>query len=174
MMSIRTSLPIFAAALAVGAAATPAQAQQPGASSAASPSGIQQVAGCYRLTVTDAVSWLSSSRVPESRRPPAQFALDHVQPRERGSTRFAVRPVWLSGRDGMPAAWELVGSDSVSVIWSTGWAGVMLRLQVVGDSLRGTARPFDDTYAVGDPPDPEAGVLAIRTTCPVELRAPAG
>ena len=62
--------------------------------------------------------------------------------------------------------WTQVGVDSLRLVWSTGFSGVMLELGIRGDSLTGIAVAM---YDVKGPPVPKANVVGRRTTCPPSL-----
>ena len=118
--------------------------------------------GCYRLMVGPWEPPLHPGNAVYQT-PPERFRLSEETgegPFERGRT--LVRPVIPHGRT--PSAyWQRVDSDSVRVVWTNGFAGVRLHLQLAADSLRGTARTFTDV--VGGPPAPQAEAVARRTAC---------
>lgn len=85
---------------------------------------------------------------------------------ERG--KKVVRPVIPHGRT--PSAfWEQIGSDSVRVMWTNGFAGVTMRLEIVPEGLRGTARAFTDVRIEGKK-DPTAAVAAEAIECDTLIR----
>jgi hypothetical protein len=137
------------------------------------PATVRRVAGCYELT-TGAWSRLPARGIPEARRPPSWFALDTVPPPHSFDHGYAVRPTKLTPRAHMPAFWAPVGTDSASIIWSTGFVGVRLQVAVRGDSLVGIARTFQDAEILGEPPPPEARVVAVRVPCDSEHDGRAG
>ncbi len=63
----------------------------------------------------------------------------------------------------MFAYWRQLAADSIAVVWTDGVRGVMLRLEVRGDTLRGVSSSFNDLP--GDRPRP-ADVIATRVPCP--------
>ncbi len=62
----------------------------------------------------------------------------------------------------MTPGWRLRASDTVSVLWSSGFAGVSLTLVVQSDTLRGVARAFHDVIG---PVQPTAEVILARFSC---------
>jgi hypothetical protein len=50
-------------------------------------------------------------------------------------------------------------------VWTNGFVGVQLRLIGRGDTLLGRARTLHDAHRAGEPPDPEASVIAVRVSC---------
>jgi len=78
------------------------------------------------------------------------------------ANRWLVEPAIVSYRPA-PGFWEAVGEDSLSIVWSSGFTGPVMRLAASGDSLLGTVRAFsDDGTAV---PAPSAPVVSHPTTC---------
>jgi hypothetical protein len=136
--------------------------------------GAARAAGCYQLTVGAWSEARQPNSIPAARRPPEHFALDTARLAGPIPDRCAVRPAALGPRAPKVAAWAAVGADSAMVLWSDGFGGVELRVQVRGDSLAGIARTFHDGHSTGEPPDPTAPVTARRVPCPPELRVPAG
>ena len=128
-----------------------------------SPLPIQQssLVGCYRVRLG---RW---SRSPEtSERPPATFRLDsaHV-PMGGGAEARRVEPDIFPHYRGPWPIWTVrASSDTIDVVWSTGFVGVVLGLAPKGDTLRGIAHMFTD---VKDAlvPDPQASALAVRIDC---------
>jgi hypothetical protein len=123
------------------------------------------VAGCYQLTLGE---WSRPLDNVPTIIPPQQLQLDtavlpHLLPRD---TLWSVRPSMIPSRGRLPtSSWRYVGSDSVAIVWSTGFTGVQLRLGIFGDTLRGEAIAFDDKQIQGEPPDPRATVQGRRTQC---------
>lgn len=125
------------------------------------------IAGCYRLILDTWSPPLRAQDWPASQTPPSEFQLDTTivslwLPRD---TVWAVQPTVLVSRSRMPASWRYVGTDSVAIVWSTGFTGVDLRLQIVRDTLRGQARTFHDAHVEGEPPDPRTSAVAVRSRC---------
>jgi hypothetical protein len=128
------------------------------------------MAGCYALTLGPWTPPLRAREWPASQTPPAEFELDTaIVPRLSGrDTARAVRPATLVVTRGLyPATWRVVTAGDISVVWSTGFTGVKLRLRVTGDTLRGDATTFHDAHWAGEPPDPQASVVAVRRRCTV-------
>ena len=61
------------------------------------------------------------------------------------------------------AGWRVEGRSNVEIYWSTGFAGVVLKLDAAGDSLVGLAHAFHDVIG---PVQPTAPVVAKRIACP--------
>lgn len=97
--------------------------------------------------------------------PPPRFRLDTVTATTEPNPRLVVEPTHLVPGS-KTASWTLLPNDSIRMFWSTGFAGVSLRLRVRGDSLVGVATTFHDTHYPGEPPEPSASVVLTRTACP--------
>jgi hypothetical protein len=127
------------------------------------------VAGCYRLTLGAWSPPLRAQDWPASQTPPQRFELDTTAlplwlPKD---TVWAVRPASLVPRARMPATWRYISSDSIAIVWSTGFTGVHLGLRIVRDTLQGLATTFHDAHIEGEPPDPRASAVAVRDSCAV-------
>lgn len=112
---------------------------------------------CYRL---ETGKW----EPPSYGTPPDEF---HLRA-ETGTSKFergvrTVRPVIPSQGD--PSGfWQWISRDSVRVVWTDGFVGVVLRVRVSEDSLlEGTAKVFTDV--VGGPPLPQTEVVGRRIEC---------
>lgn len=123
-----------------------------------------QPAGCYVAEIGD---WSpprpAGNEAHQS--PPEQFVLKD----STGSSHFErgrkiIRPVIPVGGGTPNAFWEQIGSDSVQVVWTNGFAGVRMRLAIEGDVLRGTATAFTDVRWEGMEL-PTAVVEARRVEC---------
>lgn len=123
------------------------------------------IAGCYETRMGPWSGPLPATGSTAAHTPPARFQLDTVAVRSLGG-RFAVQPSRLVDFARLPAAWKPLGGDSVSIVWSTGFIGVGIRLAVEGDSLVGRALTFHDAHTLGEPADPVASVVARRVPCP--------
>ena len=154
---------------AIAAAALKLHAQQPAESAA-----VHRLSGCYRITLGSWSGPLPATGMPAAHTPPAHFRLDTVAVQGRFASGYVVEPHALARqrRGVRPASWRPLGGDSLSVVWSTGFVGVTLRLVARGDTLVGRARTLHDAHAAGEPPDPEASVTAVRVRCEAELRGP--
>jgi hypothetical protein len=130
----------------VGAQAEPATAR------------VRSLAGCYSLTL-GAWSGSPSASVPASQTPPAYLRLDTLAALRDG---FVVEPTSLAWSQRNLTSWQPTGTDSVRLIWSTGFVGVRLQLRVSGDTLAGVATTFTDRIMS---PAPTARVVAVRTPC---------
>lgn len=155
----RTALPLLLLLPAVLSAQEP----PPGPSAAA--------AGCWALALGP---WSPAAALSPAYSPPPRMVLDTVRaPELPWEEALQVRPM-----PGVPptrhdvAYWMPVGSDSVRVVWSTGFDGVALHLAVRGDTLRGRAVEFSDAR---DPeqPGPTAAAAAVRISCAPAAEAPA-
>ncbi|GJG86473.1 hypothetical protein tb265_16540 [Gemmatimonadetes bacterium T265] len=124
---------------------------------------MRALAGCYRLTVGSWQRAPAGGPTMTSQQPPARFRLDTVVLPPPFDHRFAVQPAKVAGGN-WPAGRSVAG-DSVDLWWSTGFTGVRLRLAARGDTLVGRAETHHDSHVVGEPPDPEAPVRAVRTRC---------
>jgi hypothetical protein len=124
---------------------------------------VKSLAGCYVLTLGSWSGPLPKNDAPAAYTPPTRFRLDTLATRQGG---HAVEPMNLVPSARPLTSWRPIASDSVRIVWSTGFGGVALQLRVVGDTLRGRATPFTDTPTGREP---RASILAIRTGC-----APAG
>lgn len=65
------------------------------------------------------------------------------------------------------AMWKVLSSDSVELVWSTGFSGWLLRMNMVGDTMTGLAEEIDDG---GSEPEYRSAT-AVRIDCdtPVPL-----
>lgn len=151
-------------------------AQSTAASAAAHP---EVIAGCYRL---DVGPWSRESTLGPpaptvivrldtlSRRPelPEYLAAERVEPAE------FVPPGDVRAQWRRPAAWRIVGADSVEIIaWSTGTEAESFHGRRVGSVLRGVMRRTSDAIPV-DPVTrrivwegwPWAVASAVPVRCP--------
>jgi hypothetical protein len=126
-------------------------------------STLASVAGCYRINL-GRWSWRFPSGLTTEHIPPEHFELDTalLGPPDDAWHQRRVMPQMLvvAPRHVWPAGWRFNGADSIEVTWSTGFAGVRLRLRSYGDTLRGRAQSF---YDVVGPLEPTASVIAIKT-----------
>jgi hypothetical protein len=121
-------------------------------------------AGCYRLSIG---VWSHAPQLsPAQITPPPVFRLDTAAVPNRTAALYAVHPPRLTTREGPNAVWQRVGSDSIRIVWSDGFVGVQLHLEVRQGALVGFAQTLRDAHFVGEPPDPVADVNAVRTACP--------
>jgi hypothetical protein len=127
--------------------------------------GTKARVGCYRLILGPWSGPLPPTGIPEAHTPPPRFRLDSTLLMRRGNGALAVEPAELWSGSRMAAAWRPLSNDSVSIVWSTGFVGVSLRMEAHGDTLRGRATTFHDAHVLGEPPDPSASVEAIREAC---------
>jgi hypothetical protein len=121
--------------------------------------------GCYALTLGP---WSARSY---SSPPPTAIALDTVLVVEPSFfatvSRRRVRPDVPERRRGSPPPqWTVVGPDSITVQWSTGYTGYVLSLGPEQGGLRhGAYKSFRDLRTVPELPAPRAEVTARRTSC---------
>jgi len=125
---------------------------------------VRRLAGCYQLRWRARGSSSDSSPFAVL---PSRFELlrSPLAPRFEG---YSVHPVALWSGGAMPASWAPADAagDSLTIGWSTGFHGVELLLSIRNDRLVGRARTFTDGHVRGEPPPPEADVIARRVTCP--------
>jgi hypothetical protein len=98
--------------------------------------------------------------------PPSRVRFDTARS-ERQPDRFVLStPLGALPSVHRMAYWWPLGSDSVALVWSTGYSGLRMRLGGEPAELRGEARAFWDF-----PRDPlTAGVTARRVLCDVPAR----
>src|SRR6266550_6499987 len=123
-----------------------------------------QMAGlpaCYRVRLGQWSGAFPSGLTAEHIPPPV-FKLDTLKlaaPFDRWGLK-RVLPASLSvQRHSFPAGWRVVALDTIEVRWSTGFAGVRLRLNQRGDTLTGYAQSFWDVVG---PREPTASVTAVK------------
>ena len=127
--------------------------------------------GCFRLHLGE-WSHPFASGVPTLHIPPEIIRFDTTEvtfPRRAPSGRYQLRPnvaAIAASRRPWDPAWTRTAPDSVQLLWTTGFSGVMLNLAVRGDSLFGLATA---RYDVVGPPVPRAQVTGWRVACPPEL-----
>lgn len=120
------------------------------------------LAGCYQLSVGPWRGAPPGGPNLPSQQPPTRARLDTLAlPQPFQDDGFVVEPVRVSPYGHWPAGWSVAG-DTVRLWWSTGFTGVSLRLGAHGDTLTGRAVTFHDAHRIGEPPDPEAPVRAVR------------
>lgn len=135
------------------------------------PTSVRAVAVCYALTLGE---WRGRMRSGSTdwHEPPRTFRLDTIRSTRRPAS-YAARPRWVyldPRRTTLPPWWHLYQSDSLEVVWSTGFSGVTVSFAIRGDSLvGGRAQAFADVRGETQPWAPAA---AVRMTCPPEFRAP--
>lgn len=115
--------------LALGAACQPVHGQDP------------EWLGCYQV---DRAGWDWAREHEDS----TQFQTPEVlqllpTPRTYGPPGFEVRPSIMSYQSA-DGGWEAVAPDSLSILWSNGFTGILMKLGRAGDSLVGTATAFTD------------------------------
>ena len=129
------------------------------------------MAGCYVIEVGE---WSGPfpSGWPEIHQPPdtVRLGLERAWPELPATamrTERALSPhlpeLVRHGRESrFPPFWEVGTADSLILAWSTGLAGVVLRLAGTTDLLSGTARAFHDVRGVVQPTAPAS---AKRVPC---------
>jgi hypothetical protein len=70
-------------------------------------------------------------------------------------------PALSAGGRGISPSWGRVASDSLQLLWSSGYEGVFVTVAERGDSVSGTARAFTDYGSEATAP-----VTGRRTPCP--------
>ena len=115
--------------------------------------------GCYSVTMG---GWSGPfpSGSSEYHQPPRAFRLDTASISIDGYHRVEPNIARLGNR--MQPGWRVSAPDSVHVFWSSGFAGVDLKLVARGDTLKGIARAFHDVIG---PVQPTAPVVAVRIAC---------
>jgi hypothetical protein len=140
----------------VGVLASPAQAQSPTAPNA-----------CYELKL-DSWSGPFPSGWPAVHQPPDTVYLHPDYAKTFGGRGQSPRasPHLAVVRKGsmVDPIWETPTPDSLIVIWSTGFAGVRVHLELKGDSAIGVAHAFHDVEGTGIV-QPHAAARAKRITC---------
>ena len=124
--------------------------------------------GCYRVQLGKWSGQFPSGLWVEHT-PPLVFKLDTVNlapPFDNSGLKRVMPATLIVPRGSFPAGWRVVRLDTIMVRWSTGFAGVRLRLKQRGDTLVEYAQSF---YDVVGPKEPTASVTAIKTTCPTDL-----
>ena len=127
--------------------------------------------GCYVIEVGE---WSGPfpSGWPEIHQPPDSVRLE-LQPAWPDTpatamrTELALSPhlpeLVRQGRESRhPPTWEIGTADSLVLAWSTGFAGVVVKLAGTPDQLSGTARAFHDVAGVVQPTAPAS---AKRIAC---------
>jgi hypothetical protein len=127
--------------------------------------------GCFQLEL-GTWSHVFPSGMPEVHVPPDIIRFDTVEvtfPRSHPDDKHRLHPnvpsIAASRRPWDPS-WMRTAPDSVRLVWTTGFSGVMLDLAVRGDSLFGVATA---RYDVVGPPVPRASVTGWRVECPSNL-----
>jgi hypothetical protein len=123
-------------------------------------------AGCYRLTLGPFSTGIEISELPIA--PPLSFRLDSST---RGSSLgvplgfMRVSPLSPNARhpEIFAPGWDLLGRDSIVVVWTEGFMGTELRLGRSHDSLLGIAELTADI--IGPEPPPRAEARASPIPC---------
>ena len=119
---------------------------------------------CYALRTGD---WTppSGQKLDVAHAPPRVIQLD-TQQVEHGveQKRHRLGPqIPAFGQRGLAPSWARLASDSLQLLWSSGYEGVFVTVAVRGDSVSGTARAFTDYGSRALAP-----VTGWRTVCPPE------
>jgi hypothetical protein len=122
--------------------------------------------GCFVLRL-DLWSGPFPSGWPEVHQPPPTIDLHSDLLARSGPDRSwrRVTPqisVIASTRMAIPPGWRAISTDSIEIAWSTGFAGVRLRLRIHSDSVAGVAYAFHDNIG---PVEPTANVSGARVPC---------
>ncbi len=102
---------------------------------------------CYSLRLGE---WTAPAgqKVTVTHAPPGLVQLDTVP--VRGTSDRVARsltpaiPVLNAEGRGITPSWARLASDSLELMWSSGYEGVVVTLAETGDSVSGTARTFTD------------------------------
>lgn len=154
----RTWLALTFGGLAVAACTVPAEdpAMQP-------PGWV----GCY---VVESGSWTPAphpSNLPYHT-PPDRIELDSATvelPHASGVKRLSPFLAVRSGPLEPSAYWRAVGPDSALLAWSTGLAGVNLRVAKTAAGFAGIARAWTDVVLRPGEARPEAPIIGTRVGC---------
>ncbi|GEM_PF-2204839 len=117
--------------------------------------------GCYRMKRAKPASPAAVAQIPM----PPPFRLDSVL----GTGVFScgkTRVQWASPPQdyfAAPASWERVGPHSITIWWTNGLGSLQARLEIHGDTLRGTATTYSDVWSRTHP---TADVIVSRIPCP--------
>lgn len=126
---------------------------------------------CYQLRLGE-WSHAFSSGWPEVHIPPEVIRFDTAEvtfPRSIPDGFYKLRPnvaAISATRRPWDPSWTRSASDSLRLLWTTGFSGVMLDLEMRDDSLFGMATA---RYDVVGPPLPRARVTGWRVSCPPNL-----
>ena len=105
----------------------------------------------------------SGQKLDVTHSPPPVIQLD-TQQVEHGveQNRHRLGPhIPALGQRGLAPSWTRLASDSLQLLWSSGYEGVFVTLAVRGDSITGSARAFTDYGSRALAP-----VTGWRTACP--------
>lgn len=106
----------------------------------------ESVQGCYELTLSE---WRPNVKLGDDAReitPPHRIQLLS----ERGTQGWEAEGYIVQPAPGVTASvhrgsyWRPKGPQSVEIVWTTGFSGLVMGLRVQGDALRGTAKSFWD------------------------------
>lgn len=126
---------------------------------------------CYQLRLGE-WSHAFSSGWPEVHIPPEIIRFESTEvifPRRRAGGSYQLRPnvaAIAATRRPWDPSWTRTAPDSVRLVWTTGFSGVILDLEVRSDSLFGMATA---RYDVVGPAVPRANVTGWRISCPPNL-----
>ena len=118
--------------------------------------------GCYQLHL-GAWSGPFPSRSAGQHQPPARFQLGAHELLPPVQGYYEVQPDFEAvGAGRFPPRWRRLAGDTLAIYWSTGFAGVRLKVRHQGRVLRGIATAEWD---VKGPSEPTARVVATRIRC---------
>jgi hypothetical protein len=126
---------------------------------------VKRLAGCYRLVAEDSDRTSKDAQTKAREELPDRFELVDTALAYPLDGLYALRPATLLPPQAMFAVWRPVGSDSVTVSWSTGFHGIGLEFAVRGDTLAGRQARFSDARPRGQPEPRGTPVLATRVSC---------
>ena len=118
--------------------------------------------GCYQMIRPTPAS-PADKRIPM----PPPFRLDSIL----GTGTFdcaQTRVVWASTPQryfARPISWTRVGRDSITIVFSNGFGGLVAQVGIHGTTMRGTASTFSDMKTGA--PDPTTAVTLVRIPCPL-------
>lgn len=117
--------------------------------------------GCYEVE-RGAWNWTGALQDSSQFEPPEFIRLlEEVAESRRTPNRWLVEPEMVPYRPA-PGSWAPVAEDSLSIVWTTGYTGVSMRLAASGDSLVGTMTGVTDERFIGVPHSSAPVVLRPR------------
>ena len=123
----------------------------------------EDVHGCYEIALSE---WKPDLRLGEDAKfitPPSRISLSM----ERGSRGFEAEGYLLRpAPGGQPSIhrssfWKIDGTDTITLVWTTGFSGLEMKLHLEGDTLKGQAGTFWDFPRTRQ----KAEVVARRIGC---------
>jgi hypothetical protein len=130
----------------------------------------EKIQGCYELTLSD---WRPNLKLGEDAMfitPPHRVQLFA----ERGTKGWEAEGYIVKPAPGVAASihrgsyWLPKGPQSIEIVWTTGYSGLVMGLKLEGGDLRGKAQTFWDYPRKKQTAD----VIARKVDCQESLRAP--